>query len=931
MRFYIVLLFFVPLSLIAQELPPIQVFYPTDYHGENQNWAISQSSEKLIYVANSKGLIEFNGASFKLYPSINETIMRSVKVIDDRIYTGCFMEFGYWKKNDLGILKYTSLSKEIGIALLEDEEFWNIIAVDEYIVFQSLKRIYIYDARDGSVSTIDSKSTITKMFKIGQGIYFQRAGEGLYKIESGRDILVFDDEILKKDEVIQLFGNEKDVMILTKQNGFYSFEEGALVQAKNFPNDLLSNLSLYDGIQLRDQSYVLGSISNGMIHLSKEGKLLFQIDQNTGLSNNTVLSVFEDIDRNIWLGLDHGISYVNLDAPYRVFDDTNGILGSVYVSAIHNGNLYLGTNQGLFYKPSDSAGDYRLIPGTQGQVWCLEEIDGALFCGHNSGTFLIKGKKAQKIATVQGTWQIAKLADWPNLLLQGNYDGLYILEKSNDSWKLRNKIEGFANSSRYFETLGNKIFVNHEYNGVFEVVVDNTFSKADKVTIDTSIKGSNSGLAMYDGNLLYAYKEGIFTYDDEKQKFVNDSLLSGIYDEHEYESGKLIVDESDNRLWIFTKSNINYVSPVGLTNTSKIRSVPLTKEMRNGILGYENIMKLDDRGNYLLGKTSGYFTMNTNEVKPKKFDVHISEIGNWAINTDKAFFDKGLKGSFENAENNLEFSFYAPEYNKYIDTQYQYRLKGMYDDWSDWSEKATVLYENLPFGDYEFQVKGKIGNTQSENTASYSFEVAKPWYLSTLMISLYALGAILGSIMIHYSYRRHYHKRQQKLIERNKREMELAKAQNEKEIIKIKNEQLKKDFKNKSSELAASTLSIIRKNELLSKAKEQLLSYAEDKDSVKPIINIIDKSLNRNDDWELFKEAFNNADRKFLKKLKKAHPNLSPNDIRLCAYLRLNLSSKEIAPLFNISARSVEIKRYRLRKKMNLSHDANLVNYILKL
>ncbi|MGB5237689.1 MAG: LuxR C-terminal-related transcriptional regulator, partial [Flavobacteriaceae bacterium] len=80
-----------------------------------------------------------------------------------------------------------------------------------------------------------------------------------------------------------------------------------------------------------------------------------------------------------------------------------------------------------------------------------------------------------------------------------------------------------------------------------------------------------------------------------------------------------------------------------------------------------------------------------------------------------------------------------------------------------------------------------------------------------------------------------------------------------------------------------------------------------------------------------FKEAFNNTDREFLKKLEKTHPNLSPNDIRLCAYLRLNLVTKEIAQLLNISPRSVEIKRYRLRKKMNLTHEENLVNYILKL
>ena len=113
--------------------------------------------------------------------------------------------------------------------------------------------------------------------------------------------------------------------------------------------------------------------------------------------------------------------------------------------------------------------------------------------------------------------------------------------------------------------------------------------------------------------------------------------------------------------------------------------------------------------------------------------------------------------------------------------------------------------------------------------------------------------------------------------------------------------------------------------------KKQLLETTGTKEAVIPIVNTIDNSLSKNDDWEFFKEAFNNVDRKFFKKLKKLHPNLSPNDLKLCAYLRLNLSSKEIAPLFNISARSVEIKRYRLRKKMNLQHEDNLVNYILEL
>lgn len=84
---------------------------------------------------------------------------------------------------------------------------------------------------------------------------------------------------------------------------------------------------------------------------------------------------------------------------------------------------------------------------------------------------------------------------------------------------------------------------------------------------------------------------------------------------------------------------------------------------------------------------------------------------------------------------------------------------------------------------------------------------------------------------------------------------------------------------------------------------------------IKNVIKTIDRNLNNEDDWKFFEEAFNNADKEFLKKIKTAHPNLTNNDLKLCAYLRLNLSSKDIAPLLNISLRSVEIKRYRLRKK----------------
>lgn len=916
-------------SVIGQELPPIQNYHAVDYNGENQNWAISQSSEKLIYVANSGGLLEFNGADWKLYPSPNESIMRSVQVIDDRIYTGCYMEFGYWQKDESGTLNYTSISNQIDVDLIEDEEFWNIIDMEDWIVFQSLNRIYIYNVNDASVNTIDSNSTITKMYKIDQSIYFQRIGKGIFRIDQGKDILVTDEEEVRSNDVINIFQFGKEKLVLTRDNGFYSLRDSSLVKSNFASNDLLSKVSVYDGIRLRDKSFVLGTIAKGLIHLSEQGELLSQIDQDRGLSNNTVLALFEDVENNIWLGLDNGISYINASSPYRVFHDNKGKLGSIYASEFSNGNLYLGTNQGLFYKRINSNDDFSFIEGTQGQVWTLREINGTLFCGHNTGTFIIDSNRARKISNILGTWHIAKLDHKDNFLLQGNYDGLYVLEKANNTWKLRNKIAGFNNSSRYVETHGDEIYVNHEYKGIFRLKVDSSFTTVKEMSIDTLLKGSNSGIIKYNGDLLYAYKKGVFKYDDLSQRFIRDSLISRSYTEDEYESGKLIVDKKDNKLWIFTKSNIAYITPAGLSNAPKIKNIPFSKTKREGIQGYENITKLEDTDKFLIGTTSGYITVDINELKTKDFQVQIGSVRNGDIKPIKGSQDKKLEYNFKNNENNLEISFFTPEYNKYLTTSYQVQLLGIYDDWSSWSEESIASFENLPFGSYTFNVRAKIGNTISNNIATYSFKIARPWFISNMMVVIYLIGMILLSFLTHNMYKRYYRKLNQELIIRNNRKLELIKVQNEKEIIKIKNDQLRADIRDKSKELAVSTMIIIKKNELLTDIKYKLNSLKGENLVKSIVIQIIDKSLKKNDDWEFFQEAFNNADREFFNNLKTLHPTLSPNDLKLCAYLRLNLSTKEMAKLLNITSRSVEIKRYRLRKKLNLQHEENLVNYII--
>ena len=187
-------------------------------------------------------------------------------------------------------------------------------------------------------------------------------------------------------------------------------------------------------------------------------------------------------------------------------------------------------------------------------------------------------------------------------------------------------------------------------------------------------------------------------------------------------------------------------------------------------------------------------------------------------------------------------------------------------------------------------------------------------------------------IIIHNIYKAYYRKKQRNLLKKSQEDLALKELESSQKLMQLKNEKLKLDIESKNRELAVSTMSLIKKNEFLNSIKSELKEkQGTTGQDLKKVIKIIDKNLNNTDDWKLFEEAFNNADKDFLKLIKDKHPVLTPNDLRLCAYLRLNLSSKEIAPLLNISPRSVEVKRYRLRKKMDLPHESSLTNYILEI
>jgi DNA-binding CsgD family transcriptional regulator len=137
------------------------------------------------------------------------------------------------------------------------------------------------------------------------------------------------------------------------------------------------------------------------------------------------------------------------------------------------------------------------------------------------------------------------------------------------------------------------------------------------------------------------------------------------------------------------------------------------------------------------------------------------------------------------------------------------------------------------------------------------------------------------------------------------------------------------ELENKSRELSNAALGIVRKNEILLRIKEDIEESRGDTRALSKVLRMIDRHVESEHDWEIFEASFNQVHDDFFKKLMSEFPDLTPGDLRLAAYLKMNLSTKEITPLLNISIRGVENKRYRLRRKLGLTEEANLTEFMM--
>lgn len=934
-------------------LPQITNFTTADYKGGSQNWDIQQDATGVMYFANNEGLLTYNGQNWNIYPVPSNTVIRSVRIgPDGKIYVGAQDDLGYFFPNSKGVLKYTSLKYLIPKADNSFADVWNISIDNGKIFFRTNAKIF--ELSGGKVTTFNSNPGWLFLGKFNNGLYAQERTNELKKFEGNKWNLVC---TLPKGALITAMSNyvKDTALIATLKDGLFLLINNKLVKKRSAVDKLLQNVRINSMQALDGGLYAIGSAFNGCLIIDHNGNLIENLSNAQSLQNNNIRSLYSDHDKNIWLGLDDGISLIAFNnAIKQIYPDVNK-QSSTYSVRVFNKSLYIGTSNAVFALPllstkkdlSFSYGNFVEVQNTKGQVWSLNEINNHLIFGNEDGAFLIDHYKASPLYTYPGTWLFKPSAEnSSHNIIAGTYEGLNLIQYYNNKFIDRGHIDGLRETLRFLTIdYSRKVtWSSHPYRGVYKISLTNDDKKIADYKLYTQKDGLPSSLHNYVFNIkgrnVVATINGIYEYSYKTDRFAQSSYFYPIFKNKELQY--LNEDKSGN-IWFIgnKKAGVVDFSKPSYGNPFTIVYFPeLTAKV---LAGFENIYPYDDE-NIFIGANNGVFHINYKQYQNIRNHLN-TLIGQVKVIGDRdsvifgGYFvdNKGIEHAqnkdsvltLPHGFNSFHFEFSTTLFEQHSNIEFSYQLVGFDKKWSAWNAKSEKEYTNLGHGAYTFRVKSRTNLGSESKPVSYTFEIKPAWYETYWSYFLYALlacSAVYGITKIQQA-------KHKKAEIRLKYVHQLEMEHTENEIVALKNEKLEAEVDFKNKELATTTMHLVQRGKLMSKIKDGLILIrdAEDADKQRELLKVlrlINDAERSDTDWDHFAIHFDQVHSNFLTKLKNKFPELSQNDLKMCAYLKINLSSKEIAQLLSVTIRAVEVSRYRLRKKLNLPSNTNLFDYI---
>ena len=941
----------------SAQIPTLRNFSPIEYNGGTQNWQISEIRDNLMAFANNHGLIVFDGENWQIHPVANYTSVRSLAFDAKKlcVYAGASDEFGYFDINTATFnVEYHSLSKLLSANMRMFGEIWKIhLLPSGEVLFQG--RAHLFSLRQGNkLITLKTAGAIDNSALVGDRVYVSTK-TGIYTYHDGKLSPLPGTGNLTGKRVSGVVEYNGKVMFVTMSDGLFIYDGHTATPFELDISPLLKDNNVF--CAAAGKRYIgFGTIKNGLIVKDLQTGSNYYVNTNTGLQNNTVLSMSFDSLDNIWLGLDMGLSYVMLESSYGNLLGANNTIGTGYTSAISGNQLYMGTNQGLFSIPFPLQNSIlppkaQTVEGVVGQIWSLQNIDGTLLCGANDGAYVVGAGTVRRIDGLGGTWGFRKLNDHPGYLLTCDYDGLAVLKQEGGSITLHSRLSNFHEASGNFEQDSDgSIWLSHWHKGVWHFRLSDDMTRVENLEYYHNGAGlvvdDNNLVCKIDGRVYVSSVDGFHQYDERNRKLKHCDWMNNLFNTY---GEALHVTQAPDGMIIAYKADYLAVAERQHNGKYQSRQVGYGNMVQQMQMGLGNIGFLENR-QIVLNSNNGFFVM-----RPQKKDAaktnHVMVRRIYSTNTgDTLVYMRCPELVKEevvlpHSLNSIRIEYVMPEYRGEKGVLYSCYLEGYEKEMSTMSHSSSKEYTKLEKGKYIFHVKARNLVDGTESESQIVIRILPAWYETWWAYLLYIILIVTGvwALLRYMNMRaekelRKVKKEKERQMKEQQMEFHLAEEKKEKELAKLRSKQLEVELKHKSSELSDSAMNLVRKNDMLQaidQNMEQLSESVRREETkarlVKKIGDIrkeIKMHMNDDDNWNKFEENFNLVYDNFSQKIMEAFPQLKKSDLKLCVYLRMGLSSKEMASLLNTSVRSIETARYRLRKKLDIDTGSNLTDFI---
>lgn len=742
-------------SLKVSEIgtPVINIYTPDVYGAHEQSFDIAQDERGVLYFANNSGIIEFDGKRWlHNMDESGDSYYDVVTASDGKIFGLTKSEIGYWYPAPDGSYLYQSLLPKLPSDLPDLGNSTSIELMGDHIIFASRKHFMSYDIKKDTVMVYKAKNWFGQPSVIDDKAYIRDWPHGLVVLEDeaftyhpfpadSTDMVVT--SILKY--------SEEELLIVSWESGLFLYDFNELRPFKTEVSELYENNQITIACWVGEDYIAIGTVKSGIHIIDKQGKLIQKLDASTGLPDARVSGLFVDQNMNLWATQDGYISQIILNSPFLDIDERHGLKGFQTYLYEHQGNIYVGTPDGISYKGADvpwqKPGEHKPFVSLEGiqdnRGWMFMSKGPDLFALTGAGVGQITDNRYVPLYEGSSAWAGVMLKNSEGLVFGQRTGDLHLIQKKSGRWQYISQIKGFNHQMDFLErTENDEIWLTDSETGVFKL----TLNAAQDSVVKVRTYGKEDGLPDVQGNrvfrhndkLYFTTRKGVYRYSQASDTFLPDSAVN----KHigEYYIGRFAMLTDDKILATMSGLGLGMLVP-------KNEEYEIVYSPFQAVNDHtpEFITSLNSNKAWIVGPGIKYIdpaqaTWNSLKTKTLVRQVNILNKGDSLI-----YGGSGMQADVQLnvKENAVRFRYAAPLYEHVNKVEFQSYLEGFEETWASWSSESNRDYTNLPHGIYTFKVRARDHYGRISETAEYNFTIITPWYFTWWAYALYGVLAIL--------------------------------------------------------------------------------------------------------------------------------------------------------------------------------------------